>query len=179
MSFDWKSLIRTAAPTISGLIGGPIAGVAVSALAEGLLGPDVKDQTVEQKQEALEAYLSQSATPETLSKIREIDASFNVQMRKLDIDLEQVHAGDRANARERETMLKDWTPRALAMSVTLGVFCLLGCLIFVDNIPESSVTLLNVMLGALCTAWISVIQYYFGSSKDSSDKDFLSIGLKK
>ncbi len=174
MSFDWKSIVRTAAPTIGGLFGGPVAGVAISALAEGLLGDDVKGNTLEQKQEALEAYLGSNASPDVLEKIRKIDADFKVQMKKMDVDLESVHAGDRASARERERILNDWTPRAMAMSVTVGVFAILCGLMFIEGIPEASITLLNVMLGALSTAWISIIQYYFGSSKGSSDKNYLS-----
>lgn len=175
MSFDWKSIVRTAAPVVGGLIGGPMGGVAISALAEGLLGDESKGLSLEEKTRQIEETLSSKAGPEILATLRKIDTDFKMQMKKLDIDLEVVHSGDRDSARLREQVLKDWTPRIMALTVTFGIFGILFTLIFVDTLPQDSLTLLNIMLGALSTAWISIIQYYFGSSKGTADREVLSL----
>ena len=79
---------------------------------------------------------------------------------------------DTASARSMETVTKDWTPKALAVGVTVGFF---GLLIFAayHEIPPTSQALLNIMTGALGAAWGAIINFYFGSSAGSEAKNVL------
>lgn len=58
----------------------------------------------------------------------------------------------------------------LATAVTLGFFGLLSYMIKY-NVPDANKDMLNIMLGSLGTAWVSIVGFYFGSSKGSDDKN--------
>jgi hypothetical protein len=55
------------------------------------------------------------------------------------------------------------------MSVTAGFFGIL-LLMALRALPEANRDLVNVVVGALGTAWISIIGYYFGTSAGSMRK---------
>ena len=158
-------LLGQVAPTIATALGGPLAGVAVKTLSSALFGHE--DGTEEQISEAMAA-----ATPDQLAAIKKIDADFKVQMKSLDIDLERIAAGDRDSARQMQKETKDWTPKALAFFITFGFF---GALIWimVFGIPQTGTEVLLMMLGSLSTSWTGVMQFYFGSSAGSKEKNNL------
>jgi len=167
MSFDWKSLVKTAAPMLGTALGGPLGGIAGKLLANALGGDPTKATPDDL------AKLVQNVTPEQLLALKQAEQQFQLQMAELNIksvqDLEALAAGDRASAREREVQVRDWTPRLLAYGVTLGFFGLLSYMLRHD-VPTANKDILNVMLGSLGTAWISVVTYYFGSSSGSDRK---------
>jgi hypothetical protein len=165
-------LLGQIAPTIATAIGGPVAGMAVKALA-GALGLS-QDASSDDVQTAL-----MNATPEQLATVKKIDADFKVQMKELDIDLERIAAGDRDSARNMQMQTNDWIPRAMAIMVTFGFFGILTWLLTKGVPPTGSETLIY-MLGALGTAWTGIVQFYFGSSAGSKAKtDALVAGEKK
>jgi len=155
-------LLGQIAPTIATAIGGPVAGMAVKALA-GALGLS-QDSSTDDVQTAL-----MNATPEQLAAIKKVDADFKVQMKELDIDLERIAAGDRDSARNMQMQTNDWIPRAMAIMVTFGFFGILTWLLTKGVPPTGSETLIY-MLGALGTAWTGIVQFYFGSSAGSKAK---------
>lgn len=166
------ALIGQLAPTIASALGGPVAGMAVKALA-GALGLS-QDASSDDVQTAL-----MNATPEQLAAVKKIDADFKVQMKELDIDLERIAAGDRESARNMQMQTNDWIPRAMAVMVTFGFFGILTWLLTKGVPPTGSETLIY-MLGALGTAWTGIVQFYFGSSAGSKAKtDALVAGEKK
>jgi hypothetical protein len=165
-------LLGQIAPTIATAIGGPVAGMAVKALA-GALGLS-QDSSSDDVQEAL-----MNATPEQLAAVKKIDADFKVQMKELDIDLERIAAGDRDSARNMQMQTNDWIPRAMAIMVTFGFFGILAWLL-IKGVPPSGSETLIYMLGALGTAWTGIVQFYFGSSAGSKAKtDAMVQGEKK
>lgn len=156
------NLLGQLAPTIASALGGPVAGMAVKALA-GALGLS-QDSSTDDVQTAL-----LTATPEQLAAIKKVDADFKVQMKELDIDLEKIAAGDRDSARNMQMHTNDWIPRAMAIMVTFGFFGILTWLLTKGVPPTGSETLIY-MLGALGTAWTGIVQFYFGSSAGSKAK---------
>ena len=158
-------LLGQIAPSLATALGGPLAGVAVKTLSSALFGHE--DATEAQISEAMA-----SATPDQLAAIKKIDADFKVQMKSLDIDLERIAAGDRDSARQMQKETKDWVPKALAISITCGFFgALVWILVF--GIPKTGLEVILMMLGSLSTAWTGVIQFYFGSSAGSKEKNSL------
>jgi len=162
MKLDWKAIVGTVAPTLATALGGPLAGVAVKAIAAGLGKPaDAKAESVEQ------AVLE--ADPATLLKLKEIELQFERDLQAAGIRLEEIEAADRASARAREISLKDHTPAILSFVITLGFFGTLGWML-VNGKPATGGDALLVMLGALGGAWGAIVSYYFGSSAGSKLK---------
>jgi hypothetical protein len=156
-------LIKQVAPTIATALGGPLAGLATKTLSEALLG------NADGSPDEIAAALG-SASPEQLAKLREIDANFKVTMRKLDIDLAQIDAGDRNSARQREIALKDRTPTILAGVVCFGFFgTLIGLLLY--GLPPRGQDAVLILLGALSAAFTAIVNYYYGSSSGSKEKE--------
>ena len=58
---------------------------------------------------------------------------------------------------------------SFAAFLLLGFFVLLGIMLY-RPIPEQNKSVLEIVLGALAGSVVTVIAYYFGSSKGSSDK---------
>ena len=170
MDVDWKQVVRTVAPGLATALGGPLAGVAASALSDALLG----------RPGGSEGDIAQAVAvggADALAKIKAAEQAFQVRMRELDIDLERIHQADRNSAREREAKTGDvWTPRILALLVTGGFFGVLSFLL-ASGKPQTGGDALLVMLGALGGAWASVVAYYFGSSAGSAQKTAL-LGAK-
>ena len=156
-------LIGSVAPTIATALGGPVAGMAVKAISGALFGHDGAS-----KDDIMTALAN--PTGDQLAALKKIDADFAVQMKALDIDLERIAAGDRASARDMQKETRDWIPRALAVSVTVGFFAILLYML-VYGLPTTGNEALLLLLGALQTAWGGIIAFYFGSSSGSQKKD--------
>jgi len=156
-------LLGSVAPSIATALGGPLAGMATKALSQALLGNE--DGSEDDLQTALRA-----ASPEQLAMVKKIDADFKVQMKSLDIDLEALAVDDRKSARDMQKEVKDWIPRALAISVTLGYFGIIAYVLAV-GLPLNGSEVLLMLLGTLSAGWTGVMAFYFGSSSGSQKKD--------
>jgi len=156
-------LIGSVAPSIATALGGPLAGMATKALSQALLGNE------DGSEDDLKAAMSQ-ANPEQLAALKKIDADFKVQMKSLDIDLEALAVDDRKSARSMQTETKDWIPRALAISVTIGYFGIIA-FVLVSGLPMNGSEVLLMLLGTLSAGWTGVMAFYFGSSSGSQKKD--------
>lgn len=51
------------------------------------------------------------------------------------------------------------------------LLCVLLYLLFTVNIPQANMNILLLIIGTLISSFTTVVQYYFGSSKGSADKD--------
>jgi hypothetical protein len=160
---DWKGLIGTVAPTIATAFGGPLAGMATSAVSKALLGkPDGTETEIADT-------IAKSTDPDILLKIKQAEQEFAAKMKQLDIDVYKLDADDRANARAREIALKDWMPKVLALLYTVGYFIILG-LMWKFPPPADSKDLINTLFGIISAAQMAIITYYFGSSAGSARK---------
>jgi hypothetical protein len=169
-------VLATVAPTIATAVGGPFAGMAVTALQKAL-GLTPSDTTAG-SQAAIEQALA-VATPEQILALKQAENAFTVQMEQLGITKAQLVYQDIANARAREIAVKDSTPRYLAYLVTVGFFGVLGWLL-IEGKPAEGGDVMMVMVGSLGTAWTGIVAYYFGSSSGSAAKtDAMTAALAK
>ncbi|MDE4175786.1 hypothetical protein PXK01_16610 [Phaeobacter sp. PT47_59] len=158
------------APTIATALGGPLAGVATKALASKLLDrPDATEEEVEA------AILG--AAPQDLLKLKEADADLERHLIDAGIELEKVAANDRDSARNRQIATKDRVPGLLAAVILIGYFSVLAYLI-TYGLPAASEQILALLIGALTAGLTQVLNFYFGSSVGSKNKDAVIAGMK-
>jgi hypothetical protein len=154
------SWLEQVAPTIATALGGPLAGLAVTAIAK-VIGIDEKDvqNTID----------SGKLSADQISQIKLAEIEFQKQTQELGLNFEKLAIDDRKSSREMQIATKSWVPSVLSMLVTIGFF---GILIWLMIHPaDTANTPLMIMLGSLGTAWTGIIAFYFGSSAGSSRKD--------
>lgn len=163
MSFSWKDLIGTVAPTVATAIGGPLGGLVVEIVgsALGMDKPTVKNIQA--------AFSAGTLSSDQIVALKNAEIALTTRMRELDIQEEQLVYADIDSARKREIEVKDWVPAFLAILVTSGFFGVLAYLL-VSGKPQQGGDVLLVMLGSLGTAWAAIMSYYFGSSTGSAAK---------
>jgi hypothetical protein len=157
MSFDWKSLVSSVAPVLGMAIGGPFGGVASKAI-QTALGVDSDEGIAKELQ----------ANPESLFKLKKADQDFDVKMKELDIDVLQIAADDRANARDLQKHTKSVTVPILSLVTVLCFFSMVGWIL--AGMVTLDSTLLGIIIGVVGTKAEQVYNFYYGSSAGSKDK---------
>jgi len=156
---DW---LKQIAPTIASCLGGPLAGLAVTAVSKllGVQPTEVKSMIDNNKLSADQIALLQ------LEEIK-----FREQTQALGLNFEQLAVEDRKSARDMQVGTQSFVPPLLSVLVTAGFFGILVYLMLNTETVQSSSLL--IMLGSLGTAWSGIIAFYFGSSSSSQNKDKL------
>lgn len=158
---DW---LKQIAPTAATLLGGPLAGMAVDAIGKAL---GISDATKDQVKGIL---TSGTVNAEQMAAIKQAEADLVLKVKQLDIDMEKIHAGDRASARDMAAKTGDvWTPRIIAMMVFI-VWGVVQYHVFTSVIPDGMRELVARMLGTLDAVLMAVVYYYYGSSSGSAAK---------
>jgi hypothetical protein len=171
---DMKAFLKGAFPFIAtaASMGGPFGAMAANALGKAI-GVDKVDPSPDGIAQAIASAAPAGLTGDQLAAMKKAEQDFALQMQQLNFanvdDLEKIAADDRANARGRQIQLKDHFPEILATLVTIGFFFTLW-FVFVHGVKPDTHDLAMTMVGTLGTAWVSVIAYYFGSSKGSDRK---------
>ena len=153
---DW---LKQIAPTIATALGGPLAGLAVSAIAKAV-GVDEDKVT--------DLISSNKMSPEQIAQVKIAEIELKKQENELGLNFETLAVDDRKSAREMQAATRSIVPPALAGAITIGFFSILSMLLF-GQVDGNNPTIL-MMLGSLSTAWTGIIAYYFGSSAGSQAK---------
>ena len=158
---EWLAKI---APTAATLLGGPLAGMAVDAIGSAL---GMKDATKDQIKEVLS---SGTLNAEQMAALKQVEANLKIKMKELDIKLEEIHAGDRASARDMAARTGDvWTPRVIA-GIVFIVWGFINWKLFNGTIGSDMRELVARALGTLDATLMAVVYYYLGSSAGSQAK---------
>ena len=150
------NLLKGIAPAVATAVGGPLGGMAISAIASKF---GVSD-SVEAVAKAI------AGDPEAATKLAELD------LRQF-----QAEAEDRNSARQREAavaaaggnILTQIVVPILALGTVSLTFIFIGILLF-KTIDSAQQQLVIFALGYATAAAQQVLSYYFGSSKSSQDK---------
>ena len=153
-----KNLVGTVAPTIGTALGGPMGGMAANMISE-VLGCDPEPKKI---QKAME-----TASPEQLAQLKKVEADFEVQMKKLDIDLFALETADVQDARGKFS--KDWTARVIGIAV-IGGFMGYIFLVTIQPPEQNSEALINLVLGYLGGLASAIISFYFGASNKQDNE---------
>lgn len=153
--------LEQVAPTIATAFGGPLAGLAVTAISKALgIDESQVDETIK----------SGKLSAEQITQLKLAEIELQKQAQSLGLNFEQLAVNDRASARTMQTATKSIMPSLLATGVTFGFFGILYALMYGYATKSDE---LMIMLGSLSTAWISIVTFYFGSSSGSQRKDEL------
>ena len=154
---NWLTQI---APTIATCLGGPLAGLAVTALSKlfGVSPDQVQSMINDNKLSA-----------DQIAAVQQEEIRFKEQTQALGLNFEQLAVEDRKSARDMQTTTQSIIPPLLSILVTVGFFGILAYLMVTP--ADTANTPLMIMLGSLGTAWTGIIAFYFGSSAGSRAKD--------
>ena len=148
-----KGLIGAVAPTIGQALGGPLGGTAAQAIAS-VLGCPPDERSI---QKAV-----QNATPEQLAEIKKAELEFEARMKELDVDAFKLEPQDIQDARSKFS--DDWTARSIGL-IMVCFFCGFITLITLEPPGNTSMELINLILGYLGGLVSAVVSFYFGASQ--------------
>jgi hypothetical protein len=174
MTFNLKTAISSIAPTLATMLGGPLAGTAVTAL-ESALG-----LTSGTGADGVTAAVAAGMTPETIAAVRAADQKHLEVMQQQGLDLDTLNAdfaksmaatdaADRASARTMQVSTKAYTVPALAWTIVCGFIAVtaLEMLGQVKTVDQTTHDLINTLRDLV----MLVAAFYFGSSHGSAKKD--------
>jgi hypothetical protein len=156
--------LKQIAPTIATAMGGPLAGMAVSAISKAI-GVD--------EDKVSDLIKDNKLTAEQIAQVKIAEIELQKQAQELGLNFAKLEVDDRKSAREMQATTRSVVPPVLAALVTLGFFGIL-IMMLLGKVDSNNPAIL-MMLGSLGTAWTGIIAYYFGSSAGSQAKtDLLS-----
>ena len=168
MGFDLAKVIGSIAPTLATMLGGPLAGTAVSAL-EGAFGLNAGAGTGA----IADVMQSGGMTPEIIANVRAADQKHTEIIGQQGIDLakinlaheealESIAVDDVKSARLRQVSLKDITLPILAYLIVGSFLGMVGAVLFEGSTADS--VMAGTLIGYLSAKAEQVVSYYFGSS---------------
>jgi hypothetical protein len=172
---DWKDVgafVKKGAPLLGSVIGGP-AGGAVGSIISWAFGESDPHMLLNKLE----------SDPEALTKLKELELKhrerleeLSIEAAKIELQETQVEFADTQSARQRETAIvqatgkKDLNLYILAWVVVGGFFLLTGLMMVLPELNGANNAMVNIMFGGLVSGFATVLGYFFGSSKGSSEK---------
>lgn len=178
MSFT--DVLKKAFPFLSAAasLGGPLGTMAAAAIGGALGLTKNPAPTADAISTAIAAAFADPAQRAALLKAEQ---DFQLQMAQLGYqhaeEIAAIAEKDRESARNREVLVKDWTPRILALVCVVLCFGGEGWYFTHGSPVSASPELIGRILGTLDSALILVLSYYFGSSSGSASKDATIAGF--
>lgn len=161
--------LKQIAPTIATALGGPLAGMAVSAISKAI-GVD--------EDKVSDLISNNKLTADQIAQVKIAEIELQKQANELGLNFEKLAVDDRKSARQMQAATRSIVPPLLAAAITFGFFGIL-IMLLLGRVDGNNPTIL-MMLGSLSTAWTGIIAYYFGSSAGSQAKtELLSKGADK
>jgi len=166
MEFDWRATLGKVAPMIGTALGGPFGGMAATAALDILGVEPEKGNEKKQLERALE-----SMSPDQAIKLQLAEKEWIATMKELDLKKEDLHARDRASARDMVKTSGIWPQIVLSVIYTIAYGIVLYC--FMTGklaVPEDQKILFGSLIGILTGAQVQILNFWFGSSSGSKEK---------
>jgi len=164
---DW---LKTLVPLLGTALGGPLGGAAATFIASKL---GLDSNTIEAVNDVLNGG---KLSPDQISQLKLAEIDFQKFLEQNKIDLKKLDLENTKSAREMQSNTKSYVPAVLSYLITGGFFGILGYML--SDTYQASEPLL-VMLGSLGTAWVAIVNFWFGSSYGSANKDVLLLKAKE
>ena len=154
---EWLAQI---APGIATALGGPLAGLAVTAISKAL-GIDEKDvqTTID----------SGKLSADQLTSLKQAEIELQAKAQELGLNFEKLATDDRKSARDMQIANKSIIPSILAF-IVIGGFGLITTL-KISGYAIVQDPSIQDLLTTLRDGVILVLSFYFGSSASSQNKD--------
>ena len=150
------------APTIATCLGGPLAGMAVTAVSKALgISP-----------EEVQTFISSGKLDAAqVAAIQMAELELKKQAQSMNLDFAKLIAEDKKSARDMQIATKSWLPSVLAVLI-IGGFGTVTALKVMGYAVAADPTIQD-LLTTLRDGVILVLSFYFGSSAGSQAKDQL------
>jgi len=157
---SWKDTLAAIAPTLATALGGPMAGAATKFIADKLLGNE------DASQDEIEMAVL-NASPQDLTKLKELDNEFKLGMRKLDVDVFGLVVSDKESARDHNK--ESNMPAVLSVALTVFIVGIV-CALFYTEPPKGAREVLFMLLGVVIKEWSNSMHYWYGTTRSSAEK---------
>lgn len=167
---NWTDVLRSLAPTVASALGGPLAGMAVTALGNAL-GMDAPTQ-----EKIGKAFTDSKLSPEDIVKVKQLEMDFQKHESELGFkyaELEtkkfELEVKDRDGARQMQIATHSKMPAVLTIMVTVGFFGVLGMLFYRPDLRANEIMM--IMVGQLSAVWATCVAFYTGTTFNSANKN--------
>lgn len=158
--------LKTLAPMVGSAFGGPFGGIAAGFIAEKL---GLEGKTVDAVTKAL---TDNKMTADQVTAIRLAEIDFTKFLAQNEITKDQLDTQNTADARAMQIAVKSNTPDILAVIIVTGFFGILIAMMM-GLLTASDQQALLILLGSLSAGFGAVLNFFFGSSRGSQNKDVL------
>lgn len=163
---DYTNWIKNLVPLVGTALGGPLGGVAATFVADKLGLPQ---STIEAVKEALNTG---KLSAEQVSNLQAAELDFKKFLETNKIDVLKLEMDNTKSARDMQVITRSKTPDVLAIIIVAGFFAVLSSMMLgFLNIADNQSLL--ILLGALSAGFGSVLNFFYGSSAGSQQKDVL------
>jgi len=153
---EWLTQI---APGIATALGGPLAGLAVTAISKalGIVEKDVQS-TIEQGK----------LSADQLSSLKQAEIELQSKAQELGLNFEKLAVDDRKSAREMQMSTKSFVPALLSILIVVA-WALVQYFLLTHIIAQEMRELVARVLGTLDGALMLVLGFYFGGIHNASE----------
>ena len=153
-------ILKGIAPLAASAVGGPFAGAAMSIIAK----------TVGVDDDKVEDFIL-SASPDQLLELRKAELELDRWREEAGIRVEELAVQDRQSARQLAMEKGILAQVVLSVGYTVGYFSIMFVFVFGGaDVAQEELGMINTLIGALGAAQLSILNFWFGSSKGSKDK---------
>jgi hypothetical protein len=158
--------LKTLVPLLGTALGGPFGGIAAGFIADKL---GIEGKTVDAVTKALS---DNKMTADQVTAIRLAEIEFTKFLAQNEITMAQLEVSNTQGARQMQMVVKSYTPDILAVVIVSGFFGILIAMLYGELKVADQQSLL-ILLGSLSAGFGAVLNFFFGSSRGSQNKDVL------